>query len=223
MALLSNPVPKEQDRYKFTRIVSDPVVGFRHSLFRPPKFRENFNYVKHIVRPQDIGRLDLLSLTYYSVPYLWWAIALVNNIGNPFTEMHTPEGEKVKATGFIINIAGYQAILLSSRLVGAAGNSLSVEVGTGTVQGYLIIVKLGVENKKIYDNVVLSPTTSNHYIGNLISNDFVDFEVMTDGVDLLEGDYDLSGGETWDVMQTLLIPTQDEVNYALSNTISNDE
>ena len=34
------------------------------------------------------GRLDLLAYKLYQDPSYWWAIALVNNIGNQLTDMY---------------------------------------------------------------------------------------------------------------------------------------
>lgn len=38
----------------------------------------------HIVLPEQEGRLDIIANIYYKDPSLWWAIALANNIIDPF-------------------------------------------------------------------------------------------------------------------------------------------
>lgn len=38
----------------------------------------------HAVATPQIGRIDLISVQHYGTSELWWAIALVNNLANPF-------------------------------------------------------------------------------------------------------------------------------------------
>lgn len=220
MAITQTVVPKESDRYKFTRLVNDPTVGTRDSLWRPPKFRSDFDYVEHVVVQQDVGRLDLLSQKYYGQPYYWWAIALVNNIGNSFTELHAANGEKVKARVSLLNALSEEAVDVESLLSGIEGNILSVNVQPGTVSGWRLDVYLGAELKEIWDNSVLYPETNPAFIGNLNSK-WVEFTVFKYD-SLMVGVYDLSGGESWTQRQILKIPTMNEVDFALSNTVSND-
>jgi hypothetical protein len=35
----------------------------------------------------DTDWLDSISQQYYDTPYLWWVVALMNNINNPFEEL----------------------------------------------------------------------------------------------------------------------------------------
>lgn len=57
-----------------------------------PLFLKNFidlpEYIEgetsHLVRENEVNRLDWLSWQYYNTPELWWVIMAVNNIINPF-------------------------------------------------------------------------------------------------------------------------------------------
>lgn len=39
-------------------------------------------YLEHIIQEEDW--LDLISYKYYGTPYLWWLVATVNGITNPY-------------------------------------------------------------------------------------------------------------------------------------------
>lgn len=43
--------------------------------------------VSYIVTQSTVGRLDLISMRFYKTPDLWWLIAHVNNIIDPFDDM----------------------------------------------------------------------------------------------------------------------------------------
>lgn len=38
----------------------------------------------YIVEPGYENRLDSISYKFYGTPFLWWAIAIINHIDNPF-------------------------------------------------------------------------------------------------------------------------------------------
>lgn len=38
----------------------------------------------YVVDPGMVNRIDLISYKFYKTPFLWWAIAKVNHIDNPF-------------------------------------------------------------------------------------------------------------------------------------------
>lgn len=50
------------------------------------EFPESSNDITHRVTRSDVGRLDLLAAKYYGsrMSGLWWVIAYVNNISDPF-------------------------------------------------------------------------------------------------------------------------------------------
>mgnify|MGYP000926191847 CR=1 FL=1 len=52
------------------------------------------DYTTHIVRQGEENRLYMISLKYYSTTKLWWYIAKLNNIIDPFGEL--PVGTKIK-------------------------------------------------------------------------------------------------------------------------------
>lgn len=46
--------------------------------------RESSADTLYVVEPGNENRLDLISYKFYNTPWLWWAIATINHIDNPF-------------------------------------------------------------------------------------------------------------------------------------------
>lgn len=58
----------------------------RHGIWNAPKI-SLLNPFYRTVKQVDLGRLDIISSDYYDDPRMWWAIAHVNEIKNPLTDM----------------------------------------------------------------------------------------------------------------------------------------
>lgn len=58
---------------------------------------ETPNDFYHIVKPQEVNRLDIISKSYYGSANLYWAIALANNIRDPF---NIPLGMSLRIPAF---------------------------------------------------------------------------------------------------------------------------
>lgn len=74
-------------RYSLTRL--HPSVNkrqVRFGIWNAPKIKLS-NPQYHVVRAEDLGRLDNIASSYYGDPRLWWAIAHVNRIINPLSGM----------------------------------------------------------------------------------------------------------------------------------------
>lgn len=47
---------------------------------------------------------DTISYKYYGTPYLWWVVALTNNIMNPFEELNTGDDIKILKEQYIYQL-----------------------------------------------------------------------------------------------------------------------
>ena len=54
----------------------------------PPTFPVSDNDRVHIVKDHERLRLDILADKYYGDQYLWWVIAVANDIIDPFMELN---------------------------------------------------------------------------------------------------------------------------------------
>ena len=76
-------------RYRQTDLLQGPrgVVGTEEitffGTFKRPEILLTFNDAFITIKSKDQGRLDLLAYTHYGDPFLWWVIALVNDIVDP--------------------------------------------------------------------------------------------------------------------------------------------
>lgn len=71
-------------RYNVCRVISE-VDGRYLETYNDVKIKESSDDIYHVVTMQEEGRLDIISNNYYSTPNYWWAIALANNIIDPFS------------------------------------------------------------------------------------------------------------------------------------------
>ncbi|NCC70510.1 hypothetical protein EOM09_02930, partial [bacterium] len=92
--LKTYPRPLYQDLGRDTNIsfhhMSRNCKQYRINQLKMNLFQKNFvipSYVKgeknHIIKSNEINRIDTISWNYYGNPELWWFIAYVNNI-DPF-------------------------------------------------------------------------------------------------------------------------------------------
>lgn len=56
---------------------------------------------RHTVTQEELGRIDLIAFQWLNDSTLWWAIAIVNNLANPFEDL---------ATGMILKIPKLESI-----------------------------------------------------------------------------------------------------------------
>jgi len=89
---------RDVSRYRLTLLSLDETNNrVRFQLWTQPPFRvitlgpaavEGVDFSRHTVNPGEIARLDLIASRYYEDVNLWWVIATVNNIKNPWLEMY---------------------------------------------------------------------------------------------------------------------------------------
>ena len=64
--------------------------------------------IYHIVKNEEINRLDIISQHYYGTPQLWWAIALANEFIDPFV---VNQGDMIRIPSVItLNDAGQRIL-----------------------------------------------------------------------------------------------------------------
>lgn len=74
-------------RYGLTRL--HPTLEkrqVRFGVWNTPKISLTNPYYR-VVKLEDVGRLDRIAYEYYEDPRMWWAIAHVNRIYNPLSDM----------------------------------------------------------------------------------------------------------------------------------------
>lgn len=64
------------------RVASDLVFGLRQGVIMP----HQSDAVIEVTQPVE-HRLDLLAYQFYGTPDLWWVIAEINQLLDPFTEV----------------------------------------------------------------------------------------------------------------------------------------
>lgn len=82
---------------RYTNYTTPKVV--ENTKYVPGLVRKESNYtgpeVFHIVKSNEVDRLDLISYTYYNNPLYWWVIAVHNKIKNPRSEYQAGEILKI--------------------------------------------------------------------------------------------------------------------------------
>lgn len=76
-------------RYHLTKLHPDIYKGkaaLRWGIWNRPKI-DMSQYYNYALTLADRGRLDRISKKFYDKEHYWWAIAMVNNIKDPFSEM----------------------------------------------------------------------------------------------------------------------------------------
>ncbi|MCG8434351.1 MAG: hypothetical protein MJA83_10005, partial [Gammaproteobacteria bacterium] len=80
-------------RHKNTRYFKRRIKGLQgfqevieQETWIPPEIPVTQNDLRTKVEPGEIGRLDLIALRVYNNSSLWWVIAFVNDIVDPFEE-----------------------------------------------------------------------------------------------------------------------------------------
>lgn len=74
---------KEISRYSVLRVVEDQGQTYLETYnqrFVPLSDEDAY----HVVTHSEVNRLDLISNNHYGTPDYWWAIALANNMIDPF-------------------------------------------------------------------------------------------------------------------------------------------
>jgi len=94
-----------EDRYRRTRVYNDSLVSvgrLRYGVWRPPDIDVE-DAERHTVTSQDVGHMDLIAWLHYGKgnEHLWWAIAWVNRIANPVTDMYVGQQLLIPPVGEI--------------------------------------------------------------------------------------------------------------------------
>lgn len=80
---------RTDSRYGLTKVTIDQVVREgtrRFGLWQRPDISTD-EAARHVVGPGEVGRIDLIAYKYYNNVNFWWAIASVNSIKNPLTDL----------------------------------------------------------------------------------------------------------------------------------------
>lgn len=98
------------DRYRRCKILidkesSETLLSTRDS----EEIQSSPSDILHTIKPDEVGRLDKISQTYYSTPLLWWVIAQANDIYDVFTSMKAGDRLSIPA---IESLYGNRGILL---------------------------------------------------------------------------------------------------------------
>lgn len=74
---------EQVSRYQVLRVIEDHGQTYLETYNQKfvPKSDDD---VYHIVKHSEVNRLDIISENYYGSPDYWWAIALANNMIDPF-------------------------------------------------------------------------------------------------------------------------------------------
>lgn len=98
-------------RYQVLRVVEDQGQTYLES-YNQLSVPENGDDSYHIVEPSEVNRLDIISNKYYHTPTYWWAIALANNMIDPFV---VSEGVMLRIPSLLTLNDPNNRILLRSR------------------------------------------------------------------------------------------------------------
>jgi len=71
-------------RYQVLRVVVEDEKYRYLETFNQVKIPEDSNDQYHVITQREVNRLDIISNNYYQSPEYWWAIALANNLIDPF-------------------------------------------------------------------------------------------------------------------------------------------
>lgn len=103
---------------------------FYWGRWQPPKFPRSEDDIFHLVRDADVGRLDLLSYKYYRTVALWWVIAYVNSIDDPFVmdigvllRIPAPQGVLPLLKGTVITVDEIPPVSPSEITFGYSNNA----------------------------------------------------------------------------------------------------
>lgn len=83
----------ELDRYTYTEIMEGQNGESHYNLYSRPISKVEIIDCYHRVELREVNRLDIISLKQYGTSKLWWFIASVNNIIDPF---YIPVGVTLK-------------------------------------------------------------------------------------------------------------------------------
>lgn len=78
---------KNTSRYQTLRVIreiEDKVEERYLETYNQKFVPEHPRDVYHVVKSNEVGRLDIISNEYYGTPTYWWAIALANEFIDPF-------------------------------------------------------------------------------------------------------------------------------------------
>lgn len=79
----SNREYNQVSRYGVLRVIEDQGQTYLETYnqkFVPKSDEDTY----HIVEHREVNRLDMISESHYGTPDYWWAIALANNMIDPF-------------------------------------------------------------------------------------------------------------------------------------------
>lgn len=79
----NNEYSSQPSRYKVLRVIENQGYTYLET-YNQVKIPSSRNDLYHIVEHNEVNRLDIISEKYYNTPDYWWAIALANNMIDPF-------------------------------------------------------------------------------------------------------------------------------------------
>lgn len=98
------------DRYRNCSLLKDKETGDTILSTRDiDTIPESPSDLFHTVKLNEVGRLDIISHTYYKNALYWWVIAQANDIYDPISNMYPGMILRIPA---IETLYGYKGILL---------------------------------------------------------------------------------------------------------------
>jgi len=86
----NDPYPPSS-RYKDTKYFKRDIEGIGERIepetWEPVVLEDEGDFLVTEVQPGEEGRLDLVSLRVYRTSSLWWVLAYVNNVIDPFEDV----------------------------------------------------------------------------------------------------------------------------------------
>lgn len=81
--LKENNEYKRVSRYQALRVIESLTSTYLETFNQVP-VPESSGDSYHVVSPDEVNRLDIISYNFYGSSSYWWAIALANNLIDPF-------------------------------------------------------------------------------------------------------------------------------------------
>lgn len=81
--LSSNQEYEKTSRYQVLRVIVDENQRYLET-YNQVEIPETDEDTYHIVSFSEEGRLDIIANNYYNNPSYWWALAIANNMIDPF-------------------------------------------------------------------------------------------------------------------------------------------
>jgi hypothetical protein len=95
-------------RYRFSKIVSVVRSDLSYmGIWKRPEIPALEDDIFIRIGTESIARLDALATKYYGTPHLWWVIALVNRVRDPWRDTYAGATLRITSPTWVSdNLAG---------------------------------------------------------------------------------------------------------------------